>query len=370
MNPKKKILFLITKATWGGAQKYVFDFATTLPKNSYDVIVAYGSKGKLASDLLDVGIKARRLDHLGRDIAIISDFRSFFEIFRTIKELDPDVIHLNSSKAAALGAIAAYLAGTTTIVFTVHGWPFKEARNFLARLLMYLASWMTALASDRIVVVSRGDEKIGRRMWFVAQKISYIPLGRRSLELVTPSEGFAKMFATLSVPPITAGTLRIVTIAELAKNKGIRFGIDAIRELADRGIDPLYVVVGEGEDAVFLKSYANERGVADRVFFPGFVLQAARYLSGFDIFLLPSLKEGMPNVLLEASAAGLPIVATTAIDEDDAAQFPAIRITPTGDSLALADAIIEVAKRPRTQTRTAATSVSEMVERTLVLYRR
>src|SRR3989338_1237091 len=123
---KKRILYVITKATHGGAQKYVYDLATclagrqaNLPRDRFEPVVAYGSPGKLAADLKSAGIATRELPSLGRDVAFVSDVKSFFDIWRTIREIKPDVVHLNSSKAAALGALAARLAGIKKIIFTV-----------------------------------------------------------------------------------------------------------------------------------------------------------------------------------------------------------------------------------------------------------
>src|SRR3989344_3468169 len=117
---RKKVLYVITKATYGGSQKYVYDLATNIPKEGFEVIVAYGTHGKLAEDLSAAGTKVRQLPSLGRDIAIISDIKSFFEILKTVRELKPDVIHLNSSKAAAFRAFAARLPGVPQTLCTLH----------------------------------------------------------------------------------------------------------------------------------------------------------------------------------------------------------------------------------------------------------
>src|SRR5882672_751404 len=97
---RSKILYIITKATWGGAQRYVFDLATHLPKDRFEPIVAYGEKGGLAEMLQKEGVQTHPLPALGRDVALLSDIQSFFQIFRYIRETRPDVVHLNSSKAA------------------------------------------------------------------------------------------------------------------------------------------------------------------------------------------------------------------------------------------------------------------------------
>src|SRR3989338_2948675 len=127
--PKKKVLFLITKATWGRAQKYVYDLATNLSKDQFEPIVAFGEYGRLQQLLNETKIETRRIPSLGRDIALVSDISSFFQILNCLWRVRHDVVHLNSSKAAALGALAARILFVPKIVFTVHGWPFKEDRD-------------------------------------------------------------------------------------------------------------------------------------------------------------------------------------------------------------------------------------------------
>ena len=95
---KKKILYIITKATWGGAQRYVYDLATRLPKDRFEPVIAYGQAGKLSEDLAIAGIQTYEVLSLGRDVAPLSDITSFFKILKGIRRGRPDVVHLNSSK--------------------------------------------------------------------------------------------------------------------------------------------------------------------------------------------------------------------------------------------------------------------------------
>lgn len=344
---RKKILFIITKATWGGAQRYVYDLATNLPKQEFEPIVACGKLGKLANDLIHAGILGRHLPSLTRDIGIISDIKGFFEIREVIRELRPDVVHLNSSKAAALGALAARIENVPLIIFTVHGWPFKEKRNLVARFFIYFASWLSAMLSHQVVVVSKEDEHRGTRMWGMSRKIRYIGLGIAPFNTVPPAEGFAAMFGAHAAAKIGGPTLRIVTIGELTKNKGISVAIESLLELSRRGIDAIYVIAGEGEERAKLEAQARGSGVTDRVFFSGFIPNAPKYLSGFDVLVLPSIKEGMPYVILEAARTGIPIVATQVIDESLSRNIPNMRTVPPEDPDALASAIVEAAKMPR-----------------------
>ncbi len=329
--PSKKVLFLITKATWGGAQRYVFDLATHLGEE-FEPFVAYGQPGKLSEDLVQAKIQTLHIKSLQRDVSFFSDIESLFAIRKCMYAVKPDVIHLNSSKAAALGALAARLCGVKKIVFTAHGWPFKEDRDPLVRALIHFLSWFTSLLSDTVIVVSKSDEEIGKRMWFIGNKIRYVPIGIESPAFMSREE------ATVALS-ISTNKARIVTIAELTKNKGFGYAIEAIAELKQRGVECEYFIIGNGELSTEIKRRAQELHVTDEVHFLGFLPGASKYLKAFDLFLLPSIKEGMPYVLLEAAFADLPIVTTSVIDPSFEERYSFIRSVPPKQTDTLASAI-------------------------------
>lgn len=292
----KKILFLITKGTWGGAQRYVFDLATSLPQDRFNVSVALGTQGLLALKLKEVSVPVHPISSLERDISLFSDPRSFVEIRRLLLKEKPDIVHLNSSKAAALGALAARFVGIKKIVFTVHGWPFGEKRNLLVKVLMWKISWMTALLSHHVVCVSDYDLHIAQRMPFCRNKAVRIYNGIDSVIQFGSGDIIRHAFP--------AGAHVTGTIGELNKNKN---HIELI-EQARKNPSMHVAIVGEGELRTALEQKIAEYGLGERVKLFGF-MPAAEVLKGFDTFALPSLKEGLPYVLLEAKAAGLPIVA-------------------------------------------------------------
>jgi len=292
---KEKILFLITKATWGGAQRYVYDLATHLPKDRFEVVVAYGEKGKLAEDLAAAGITTYQVRSMGRDVSFFDDVRSFFKIWKGVRKGRPDVVHLNSSKAAALGALAARLAGVKNIVFTVHGWPVGEVRNSIYKTFIWFISWLTALLSHRVICVSEYDLSIAKKMPFIAKKAVRIYNGISPMSL-GPADVVRDSFPK--------GAHITGTIGELTTNKNQI----ALIEQAKENPDLFVAIVGDGELRSFLRKKIEEYGLTNRVKLFGFML-ASSVLKGFDTFALPSLKEGLPYVLLEARQAGLPIEA-------------------------------------------------------------
>ena len=171
---RKKILFVITKSNWGGAQRYVYDLATALPQDQFEVSVAFGQPGLLALKLKAASITVHPIYSLERNMSFIADMKSFFELRRLFHTEQPDVVHLNSSKAAGIGALAARLAGVPRIIFTAHGWPFWEQRNSVSRGLIYFFSWLTALLSHKIIVVSDYDLEVEKKMPLIARKTIHI----------------------------------------------------------------------------------------------------------------------------------------------------------------------------------------------------
>src|SRR3989338_6435442 len=106
---KKKILYVITKSNWGGAQRYVYDLAVHFGADEkYEIVVALGGTGELKRKLGEKNIRVVELAGLKRDIKILGDIRAFFEILKLLHEEKPNIVHLNSSKAGLLGSIAAF----------------------------------------------------------------------------------------------------------------------------------------------------------------------------------------------------------------------------------------------------------------------
>jgi glycosyltransferase involved in cell wall biosynthesis len=290
-----KILYVVTKSNWGGAQRYVFDLATGAKARGFEAAVAFGGRGELSRRLGAAGIRTIEVPALSRDIGV-ADFAAYRALARTIRTERPDVLHLNSSKAGVLGAVAGRLCGIRTVIFTAHGWPFKEMRSAPARTLIWVASWVTALCAHKIIAVSDSELRLAQKMPWCARKAVRIYNG------IDLSMQFGSGDTIRSAFP--AGVKITGTVGELNKNKNQIALIEEARQNPQ-----MYVaIVGEGELRGSLEQKIKEYGLEERVKLFGF-MPAADVLKGFDTFALPSLKEGLGYVLLEARAAGLPIVA-------------------------------------------------------------
>src|SRR3989344_3138607 len=106
-----------------------------------------------------------------RDISLSKDFATLRELTTLFKKEQPDVVHLNSSKAAGLGSLAGRMAGVKNIIYTAHGWPFWEARNVMARALIWFFSWITVLLSHKVICISDYDARVALHMPFAGRKV-------------------------------------------------------------------------------------------------------------------------------------------------------------------------------------------------------
>jgi glycosyltransferase involved in cell wall biosynthesis len=307
MGARKKILFVITKSNFGGAQRYVYDLATRLPREQFEVAVASGpdtggNVSRLSYALNEKQIPTIEVPSLARDVRFLDDCRAFFALAGLMRTEQPAIVHLNSSKAGGLGALAARIVGIRRIVFTIHGLPAREERSLIQTGLILAATWITGLLAHRVITVSSHDFKRVRTLPFMHRKTMCIFNGIETRPVLSVREARA---ALRTIDASIPDGFLIGSIGELHHNKGYELALDALVT-----IDAHLVIIGDGEERNALQIRAQQRGVAQRVHFVGFVPDAWKYIRAFDTFLLTSRKEGLPYVLLEAGAGHVPIIAT------------------------------------------------------------
>lgn len=301
---KRKVLFLITKGNWGGAQRYVFDLATNLPRSEFNTLVAFGEGEVLQNKLDEATIKSLRIDSLKRDVDLFSDIKTFFVLLKLLRAERPDILHVNSSKAGSLGALAGRLCGIEKIIFTGHGWAWNEERALISKFLIKFIHWITILLSTETIAVADKIREQIEHMPFVSKKIRTIHNGINPIKFNDRHD--ARRDLSLGVRE----KIWIGAISELHKNKGLDYLIKAFSKIAEKNHDVALVIVGDGEEKISLMKLAEEIGMKERVYFLGFVQNASMYLKAFDVFTLTSRTEAFPYAILEAGLAQVPIVAS------------------------------------------------------------
>jgi glycosyltransferase involved in cell wall biosynthesis len=317
MTEKKKILFIITKSVWGGATRYVADLAEYLPNNKYEAIVAAGpieAPGRnIFSELGKHRITTHTVKHFQKSVNPLKDLFAFFEVLRLIRKVRPQIIHVSSSKAAGLVGFATFVlrllkTKKLKVVFTAHGWPYHEERPFWQRWLIKFFSRLTALFADKIICVSDHDRRsaIENRIASVKKLITiHNGLNIGAINMLERNA------ARAAIPEINEHDKVVGAVGEYVKNKGYEFLIDAA-EIITKQAGIKFVIFGHhGPLKELLYQKIELLNLQNSVFLidnPS--SDAARYIKAFDIFAMPSLKEGLPYAILEAGAAGLPVIAS------------------------------------------------------------
>lgn len=308
-NSKKKILYIITKSNFGGAQRYVFELALEMKKRGYDVTVACGGKDELVTKLHLADVKTYSVNGFQRDINFLKELSALFSLTKIIYQYKPDIVHLNSAKAGGLGSFISRILRVPQIIFTAHGWPFLEPRAKWWKTLSWIGSYLTSIFSHHIIMVSNYDA-IHMNMPGIKNKSSIIHTAVSPYSLIERENARNSLFSE-EVVNNHRFDIWLVTIAELNHNKNHTTAIDAVAEFnSTHSTKIFYSIIGSGELLFSLKEQVSLRGQTEYVNFLDYVENARQYLLAFDIFLLPSKKEGLPYAILEAGLAQVPCIAS------------------------------------------------------------
>jgi len=302
----KKILYLITKAEMGGAQKYVLALAVAAKEKGFDVVVASERNNYLADALREQDMPFREIPHLQRSVNVLKDLKLFWELFRLIRNERPDILHLNSSKVGAVGALVGKLVRVPKIVFTAHGWAFNDPRPEWQKKLLRVIAKFSARFQDVIICVSEYDHTQALAYNIApGEKLIVVHngLNTRSLHFLTRKEARVRL-------GLEENDYVIGTIANFYKTKALdTLVFTAISAYASDG---KFVIIGDGPEKEKIERLIEKYRLQNRFALFGSLQDAGTYLKAFDVFMLPSKKEGLPYALLEAMTAKLPCIVSGA----------------------------------------------------------
>lgn len=300
----QKIIYLITKDDVGGAQKYVQDLAENLDKNEFDVKILTG--GKRGIRFLSNAFRPHLL--------FLNDWLALVELFLEFKKEKPDIVHLNSSKAGVIGAVAAKLAGVKRVIFTAHGWVFNPDNelSFIRKKVYILLHKIATLFQDKIINVSEYDRQLAIKNGIAKpEKLITVHNGldRENIKFMDKSTA-RKAISKIAKAPAAQSTdhIWVGSVGRLVIEKSYSDFVEAARLIPNQNVK--FFIIGSGNEKTKLLSLISKCGLQNRFFIVENLAPAASYLKAFDVFILPSIKEGMPYTILEAMAAGLPIIAT------------------------------------------------------------
>jgi glycosyltransferase involved in cell wall biosynthesis len=339
---KIRLLQVTEDLGMGGLEQVVATICRNVDRERFEpAVLCLRDKGPIADQLEADGVPVYLLD----SPAGKTDYFAFRRVARLIRRERFDVVHTHNTSAFTDGGLGAKLAGVPTLIHTDHARVFPDKLRYMVaeHLLSHLAYRVVGVSEDTSRNLIR-YEKISRRKLITipngidARRYDVkVDIAAKRRELGIPAEG----------PVIGLG-------ARLEHQKGIIYLLQAMAQLRTRVPGLTCVIAGSGEREEELKAAARELGVDDSVRFVGLRLDLPELLKVFDLYMLPSIWEGLPMAILEAMGAGCPIVASdvgglrTAIESGVNGC-----LIPPQNPEAIADAVAELLASPATRRRYA-----------------
>ena len=382
------VMHIITRLDMGGSAQNTLDTCLRLDRRKYAVTLIHGLSREsemTAEEQSQVGRRIERARRQGvciipmaslvRRIHVFKDIRAFLQIRRKIRQIKPDIVHTHTSKAGLLGRVAAWLEAVPIVVQTPHGHVFYGHFGPAASRFYLLLERLTAVITDRLVALTEQERSDYVRYSVIPEsKLTTIHSGVDVGRFQQPIEPMADKSSQPVFPP---GRTVIGFVGWLLPIKGVDILLQAMTTVCQSAPQAMLVLVGKGQLEARMKSEVRRLNLAENVQFLGWREDIENILPLFDIFVLPSLNEGMGRVLVEAMAAARPIVASNTGGIPDLIQHQMNGLlVPPGDPRALARALLQLIRQPDAARRMGQAghrlagrfSVEEMVDRIEQMY--
>jgi glycosyltransferase involved in cell wall biosynthesis len=343
-----RVLRIFSRLNVGGPAVHVILLAEGLDALGYTTTIALGAEAPREGNMRDLaarkGVRCVQVPGLGREIRPFADARALLGLYRMMRTLRPQIVHTHTAKAGVLGRAAARLAGIDTVVHTYHGHVLRGYFDPGRARLFRAIERRLARATRQLVAVSQSvkDDLVALGI-APADRIRVIPLG---LELAPLAGALPR--GSLRAESGVSGTAPLVGIVgRLTAIKDLPTFLAAAARVRAETAAVRFAVVGDGEERAPLEAETARLGLAGIVHFHGWRHDMAEVYGDLDVVVNTSLNEGTPVALIEAMAAGRPVVATRVGGTPDLLGGGARgRLVPPGDPSAIAAAILDALGKP------------------------
>ncbi len=305
------VCHVITKLELGGAQEVALYTVSHLDRAKFRPVLIAGPDGLLTDEATRLpGVEVVILPSLVRRVHVLADLAALFDLARLFRRLRPAIVHTHSSKAGILGRWAAWFARVPIILHTIHGYGVTPAQSSWLRRVFIGLERATGWITTHWIAVAQADRKTGIQ-WglFDEHHVSVVRPGidpKPFLSALQPSarERLRAEFGA------SAEDWLIGTVACLKPQKAPEDFVSVAKRVCDAMPRARFVLIGDGELRPSVETLVEQYGLKNRVHLAGWRRDISTAMKAFDVFLLTSHWEGLPRVLLEARAAGIPAVAT------------------------------------------------------------
>jgi glycosyltransferase involved in cell wall biosynthesis len=296
--PRLRVVHLVETLELGGMERAIATLCLATDHTRFDVsVVAMKRLGPVAAELLAAGIPVECANVPSSP----PDYFAWRHVVPVLRRLRPDIVHTHNSAALIYGAPSARWCGVSTIIHTDHGRAFPDRKHVM------VAERIASALVWRVVAVSAPLARdLGEHVGIASARLRVVPNGVADLPPANEDavHGLRRDWLRGATGPLVGLGARLVW------EKGLDDLLHAWRLVSAAIPDARLVIAGDGPERVALEGLTTELGLATSVQFAGTVTDMPSLYRALDVFVLPSVSEGLPLALLEAMAASLPIVAT------------------------------------------------------------
>jgi glycosyltransferase involved in cell wall biosynthesis len=340
------VCHVITKLELGGAQEVALYLVSHLDAARFRPVLVTGPGGLLDEEAKRIsGLDLLILPSLGRRIHLFGDVIALIRLVFLFRRLRPKIVHTHSSKAGILGRWAAWFAGVPIIIHTIHGYGITPGQSSAIRQVLICLERMTGWITTHWIAVAQADIEKGMAWRLFDKNVSLIRPGidPRRFQIGPDSQTRETLRRELG-----AGTDHwlIGTVACLKPQKAPADFVSVAKRVCDSIPRARFVLIGDGELRPLVEALVSQSGLQDRVRLAGWRRDIPAVMHAFDAFVLTSHWEGLPRAILEARAAGVPIVATKVGGVDEVIRNDCEgMLAEAGDVEALSAALVRLHQR-------------------------
>ncbi|MFA6503379.1 MAG: glycosyltransferase [Patescibacteria group bacterium] len=391
MPGQKPILLMVTSQDWGGAQAYVFNLAKSLKDKGLPVVVCAGGRGELSEKCRESDLEFINLKWMARNINPLNNFLSLFKLIQLFRRLKPQAVHLNSTMMGVIGSLAARLTSVPQTIYVAHGWVFNEKLPSWKKSFYITIEKLSTRWKNVIICINPQEELQAKSLNFKPRdKFITIPNGidvdKFEKELMSKAEAIEALYP-LPLSPTMQGKgvlrkplscfcgrgvggegvameerMRVGTVANAYPAKNLISYLDVCSAVHEKNHEIKFIIIGDGPQMSELRQKHAALKQESYVFLAGRRMDAPKLYRAFDIFVLPSTKEGMSITVLEAMAAKVPCVATDVGANKWMLDDAGMVVQPNNNN-ALAEAILKLSNDCSLHTSLAAKAYERVKQR-------
>jgi len=313
MGRKIRVAHIISRMVTGGAEENTLFTVQRLDKNRYDIDLIVGEECN--KNIFDIGQESGfnviQINNLKGKLNFFYDPIILIKLIILLKRNNYDIVHTHTTKAEILGRLAARIVRVPIIICGLHGSAYEAFNSNLLNWALILFEKLTGRFTDAYISVSEIvskkyiEEGLGKKA-----KYFTVHSGMNLNKFYNIKERIIRQEKLLELS-IDTKCFVIGNVSRLEAVKGHQYLLDAFKKvIEERSLIPVkLLILGEGVERDNLKNYVRKLNLEDKVIFAGYRKDIEELMAIMDIFVLSSLREGLPRVLVQAAAVGVPSVA-------------------------------------------------------------